>query len=315
MLDTGNFINLLACPECRSALIESSKDIKCSNCGKLFPLRDGILIMYDVSSAPGDLSVSIESWNKIYKETSTIEVEKTYKTYTERLLADIMDHFYGYKAIKMEGVFLEIGSGLSILGTHMAKIGYRVICIDVCEEALKKAKALYERRGVDAVFICGNILKMPLRDNSIDLSFGRGVIEHFRDTNQSVKELYRVAVPGGAAINTVPPISISTMLYRIPEGNIPNLPVIRPLLEWIFMGLLKGRRSVHGYELSFTAGQLRNLFSTNGFESIDTGWRDYYVPIKRLKSERLKGFIRSLFHHRLFWHVMYVNARKPKKGQ
>lgn len=299
--------DLIACPECSCKL----KGLKCPKCGAAFLQRDGIFKMYDFDSVPDDLKVSIKSWNKIYKAMNTKEVEEYCDFYTETLFPEIRDHMSRYNAIKESGVFLEIGSGLSILGIEMAKLGYQVVCIDICEEVLKKAKKLYDDRGLEALFICGNILKMPLIDNSIDLSFGRGVIEHFRDTGKAISELNRVATPLGIAINTVPPISLSTLLYRLPEGNIPNLPIIRELLEWIFMVLLKGRRSVHGYELSFNASQMRRFFSANGFDKIEVGWTGFYVPIDRLKSKSIKRFARKLFRYRPFWHSMYINATKP----
>lgn len=304
--------DILVCPACGGRLKELSVDLKCLSCGMLSPLKDGIYLMYNIESAPEDIRLSAQSWNKIYEAMSMKEVEEYYTFYTENLYPEIRSHIARYAPLARKGIFLEIGSGLSVMGIHFATMGYQVVCIDLCVGVLKKARDLYDSKGVDAIFICGNILEMPIRDGVVDLSFGRGVIEHFEDTRQAVSELYRVAAPGGKVMNTVPPISLSTLLYRLPEGNIPNLFLVRQFFEWFFIRLLKERCSVHGYELSFTVSQMRRLFLSRGFESVDAGWPGFFVPINRLQNEALKRLVRKLFRYRPFWHSMYINASRPK---
>lgn len=58
--------------------------------------------------------------------------------------------------------------------------------------------------------IHGDALCMPFEDNAFDLVFSLGVVEHFPETVQALKEHIRVLKKGGVIIVTVPHLSFIT---------------------------------------------------------------------------------------------------------
>lgn len=72
-------------------------------------------------------------------------------------------------------------------------------------------------------------------------SFTGGVLEHIRNIHEAVNEIYRCLVPGGFTTNTVPHTSLSTP-YRVMQwGNIPDIPVLRNLIEFVEVDILRGK--------------------------------------------------------------------------
>lgn len=88
-----------------------------------------------------------------------------------------------------------------------------------------------QRHGVEAEFVCidlndyvqeaggfgvrGNAVSLPFRDDSFDLVYSLGVVEHFPQTTRALAEHVRVAKPGGMILVTVPHLSPYTLLRWI----------------------------------------------------------------------------------------------------
>ena len=49
-----------------------------------------------------------------------------------------------------------------------------------------------------------DMTKMPYPDNSIDLVYHQHVLEHIRDDQKAINEIYRVLVPGGRTVFSLP---------------------------------------------------------------------------------------------------------------
>ena len=76
---------------------------------------------------------------------------------------------------------------------HMSKWkDLKLIGIDYSSNVIKKAKKLFKERGAKAKFILGDISSLKFEDNSVDLVFNQGVIEHFQKPEESLKEMIRV---------------------------------------------------------------------------------------------------------------------------
>ena len=205
-----------------------------------------------------------------------------------------------------------------LLGLHMARRGHRVIGIDSSFEALKLAREIFARKfqsikssnSPGALFVCADVKKMPLAADSIDLIYGGGVIEHFDNLKGSVSELYRVCKSGGAAFNTVPCLSLGALTYRQLWGNIPDLPVIKQMAEFIHIGLLKSRHMKFGYEKSYLVSKLRRVFKKAGFSSVDIGYFDCNLKFEFVRNNCLKDVLKKIARNRLFWPMVYVSSIK-----
>lgn len=103
--------------------------------------------------------------------------------------------------IKEGDVVLDLGSGAGIDAILAAKkVGDkgRVIGVDMTEEMIAKAKVNAKKQGIKNVeFILGEIEKLPLQDNSVDIIITNCVINLTPDKIKALKEARRVLKKGG----------------------------------------------------------------------------------------------------------------------
>jgi ubiquinone/menaquinone biosynthesis C-methylase UbiE len=256
-----------------------------------------------------DLLLSIDRWNEYYRELSRERFEETRAEYQRDYMQDTMRQFLGEIDPKAQRRFLEIGCGPGFLGAELARQGYEVYGIDFCMEALKLARRTYQEAGVDARFAAGDLHHLPLADSSVDMLYGGGVIEHFDDTLGVLKECHRVLAPGGVSYNTIPYCSPFALLYRQKHGNIPDLPILKPLFEFIHLKVLGGRHMAWGYEKSFTRARMRSLHLSAGFADVVVKPFMVHLPLLSIPSA-LRPLARSLANGPLMLPTIAVVARK-----
>ena len=106
------------------------------------------------------------------------------------------------KSGKNQGACLDIGCGGGYLGIAMAEISnFNVYLFDKSPEMLQIAAQNIISRGVQGRVktICGDVHKIPLEDESIDLAMSRGSGFFWKDHCKAFQEIYRVLKPGGIA--------------------------------------------------------------------------------------------------------------------
>ncbi len=302
-------LEILVCPMCKSGVELLNSKIKCLNCGEEFVIEEGIPIMLPRRLSQ-DLKLTIDKWNEWYRKISFQDIAKTKLDWELEYLYDTLEYLVKFWKVEKRNAYLEIGCGQAFLGLEMAKRGLRVFGLDISIEALKIAKQIYEKEGREGLFVCGDLLNAPLEENKFEFIYGGGVIEHFRETEKAIRELYRILGKNGSAFNTVPYLSLSSLTYRQLWGNIPDLPVLSQLAEMIHIKMLKKRYMQFGYEKSFTMRKLANMFKAAGFKNLDMGLFQCYLPVTFVKSERLKNLIRWLARCRPFWPMVYISAKK-----
>lgn len=306
-------IGFLCCPDCRGGLSLEDKHLICKKCERQYSLIEGIPILLP-KSMPDDVKLSQQKWDLDYKvkidKKNTLNLKKAYElTYLEpefKYLGSI------FKSVRNKK-YLEIGCGTFFVGQKLAKQGMFAVGIDYSLNALRLAKFYLEQEGINNYFlVCGDITKMPFKDNSFHLIYGGGVIEHFKNTLQVVKENYRVLRKGGIAFNTVPQLNLGSLTYRQIWGNIPNAPILRELAEFIHLKLLKGSRMIYGYEYSFTKSKMTDIFRKARFLKKNIEVANFRVPLlfEYIKIPIVKKVAILLASSNLFWPVIYIKAKK-----
>lgn len=307
----SDLLKILICPDCRSALQLSGHRLICPHCQLNLPLLDGIPKIIS-GQLKTDLKLSQDKWEEFYQEQlEEEEYDKLYQTYLKDNYDNVFRELNKSKQIN-DIVFLEIGSGPMLLGQAIAKKCKLIIGIDISLSALKIAKKMLESKGItNYLLIWADINKMPIQNDSIDLLYGGGVIEHFKDTQSIVNEMHRVLKPGGISFNTVPYLNLGALTYRQLWGNIPNFPILKQLAEFLHIGLLGARHMTFGYELSFSASHLKTLHKKAGFKKVavdkfDTKLMFEFIPFNFLK----KVCLYLAKHYRLFWPMIKVIGEK-----
>jgi len=299
----------LYCLNCRYDIKEKKAYLVCENCGLKYKKKEGIITT--IPHLTPDIKLSIDKWDSIYKNILKNKTYyENYKYYIKMYYDDTYNQLQEVKKFT-NSTYLELGCGPFFLGQTFAKKCKLVIGIDFCPSALKIAKKMLDEKGVkNYILIQGDILKMPLKDNTVDIVYGGGVIEHFKNTQVSVNEYYRILKKGGVAFNTVPYLNVGSLTYRQVWGNIPNAPVLKQIAESIHMGLLKGKHMKFGYEMSFSRNTLRKLHKEAKFKKIRVDNFTVNLAFDFLPNSLRKPSIWLAKNSRLFWPMVKVIAQK-----
>jgi len=191
------------------------------------------------------MSSSRSLWDEVYREKVTL-------SYEERLLAEKRHQIiikYLMRVNLKKRKLLEVGFGTGInlkLLEDFAKIysiNTDIFGVELSDEAIKFAKRILYGSNL----IKANALNLPFKDDSFDVVYSAGLIEHFKDISTVVKEMIRCVGNGGYLILTVPGYSLF-YLYKI--------------IAKIF-GFWK-----LGYERNFTKKSLKKEIENIGIDNI-----------------------------------------------
>ncbi len=152
---------------------------------------------------------------------------------------------------------LEVGAGSGRDSLELARRSARVILLDYSRPSLRTVRRLADRLGVDVMVVCGDGTNLPFADDSIDIVFHQGLLEHFRDPMSLLSENARVVARRGYLLVDVPQtFHAYTVLKKI---------------------LIAVDRWFAGWETQFTVGQLEALTRRAG---LDVAWSygDWMVP-------------------------------------
>ena len=227
---------------------------------------------------------------------------------TDFELRSSLNHIKRYM-VTPNGLFLEVGCGLAKNACLLAKERIKVVGIDISLNAVKGARRLFEKEKVRGWFVCGDMLNMPFRDNVFSFMYAGGAIEHFKNTLTAVSELKRCLKNGGIISATIPYISLS-LPYLMLRGNIPDIVLLKPFLEFFHFRLMKGKLMKFGYEKSFTLRKILRVFKEAGFTKLRTGLFETYYPLRPFRYEIVKKFLTKIAQRRPFWPMVYVNSKK-----
>lgn len=98
------------------------------------------------------------------------------------------------------GDILEVAPGPGYLAIELAKLGYRVVGLDISRSFVSMAAENALQAGVAVSFRHGDAAHMPLEGDSFDLVVCRAAFKNFSEPVQALNEMHRVLRPGGRAV-------------------------------------------------------------------------------------------------------------------
>lgn len=95
----------------------------------------------------------------------------------------------------------------------------RVVGLDATPEMLAEARRL-GRAGVAALLV-GDVLQLPFADTCADAVFAGGLLPHLADPAAALREIARVARPGGklAIFHPIGRVALAARHQRVPSDN------------------------------------------------------------------------------------------------
>jgi len=228
-----NVTDRLACPSCQHSSIEESQNsYVCPSCGATYPVREGVPIFLRRDSAvAGEESSRAEFWDAGWdkRNSALLELDREgileeRDTYIKYLIGEGYPSAMEVSEAVVGGKrFLNIGCGGGYEGLLFAGYNCRYIGVDFSYNAVRFTKQLIQNAGFEADTFQCEAEALPFRDASIDYVYSSGVLHHTPNTEDTLKEAFRVLKPGGTAMiglyATNSPMFMWYRLHALIRGN------------------------------------------------------------------------------------------------
>jgi SAM-dependent methyltransferase len=100
---------------------------------------------------------------------------------------------------------LEVGCGRGSMSAYFAENGFRCSLLDSSESVIKMASETFYMQDLKGKFYVGDAMTLPFADDSFDVVFSIGLLEHFESIKTPIEEQIRVLNSGGLFLGYVVP--------------------------------------------------------------------------------------------------------------
>ena len=265
------FLELLACPACRSAL---DPQWRCTNCCAQYSATNGIPDLRLAADRRTDAVREFYAQAPFpgYRPNDSLQALRLRAERSE--FARLLD-----AAIPAGARVLEIGCGTGQMSLYLASAGRTVIGADMTRASLQLGAAAARRFGVTGLQFVETDLQRPgLRRNAFDVVYTSGVLHHTPDPRRSFEAILPLLAPGGIIV-----LGLYNSFARLPL-RLRRLVARLSRYRWIpFDPVLRDRRNEparreawlrdqyrHPEEHRHTAAEVRRWFADNGVAYLRT---------------------------------------------
>lgn len=186
-----------------------------------------------------------EHWDRYWREEVSSEIH-------EELLRQIFRH------LDVKGqMILEVGAGGGLDSIALAEKGAKVIALDYSSTAIDKIARNAAAHGAHLCLVIAEAHNLPFANDSFDLVFHQGLLEHFANPLKLLLEQNRVIKKG------------RYILVDVPQRY--NLYTIEKRIA------MRRGRWFTGWEREFNIRELESLLKTAGF-ALDAAYGWGYYP-------------------------------------
>lgn len=234
-------MNYLVCPQCRGKL---NNDFYCFSCQISYAVIDEIPQL--VLSLKEHEASEQRFWDWHYANEDREEAQ----------LLNFHEHFLApLRSLPRGSRVLEVACGSRADTLNLAD--HEFVLTDISNKALQKAR----ESKPDAQFILADAENLPFSDAVFDGVLTAASLHHAENPEQMLKEMRRVAKPGGWVIVAVEPASWPyTLVY----------PILKPVKSWIRKKRNRPFDSVADDKTrGFSGRDLEKLFQSQNLEIVD----------------------------------------------
>lgn len=181
----SSLLQHLRCPDCRQTLSADQDSLTCRGCGRVFPVRGGVPRftkgITDTAAYFGYM------WGE---QVNNVVPPTTASSYHLAAMQDALG------AAPFEGLILDGGCGEGI-DLAMVALDPRceVVGVELSDGGV--ATSVARTRGLTRAHVVqGDLLKVPLADQTFDGAYSYGVVHHTPDPPRAVREIARTLKPG-----------------------------------------------------------------------------------------------------------------------
>ncbi len=174
---------------------------------------------------------------------------------------------------------LEVGAGTGRDSADLAARGAEVWTLDYSEQSLRiLSEVSVSGAGETLRIVAGDARALPFRDQSFDVVFHQGLLEHFRDPLVLLRENQRVLGSGGHLLVDVPQRYHSYTLMK--------------------HALMAAGKWFAGWETEFSAEELSSLMREAGFDVVGSYGENLFPPVwyRGVRRVLLKTGVRLPMH-------------------
>lgn len=142
--------------------------------------------------------------------------------FNERALPGVTSNFlmseayaryqFARKYITKDAKVLDIACGVGYGSDYLSQKSKQIIGIDIDEESIAYAKQHF---GKKASFLLGNATDTPFKNDFFEMVVAFEMIEHLKEPNKFLKEVYRILKKGGKLCISTPNSAVHS-----PDGNL-----------------------------------------------------------------------------------------------
>jgi len=210
---------------------------------------------------------SRECWEKYWQKNNLLYVNK---------IVEILQSY-----IKPGCKVIEIGAGSGATSLKLVEYNADVTCLDYSSSAVKLIRNNTVNLNSKMNIVQGDAFNLPFEDNSFDICFHQGLIEHFKNPLPMIEEQKRILKNDGILLIQVPQrYSLMTIQKHI----------------LMFFG-----KWFAGWETEFSIRELNCLVKQTGLKPVKSAGMLRFrnldrIQVRYLKKRFLPGFIENLYH-------------------
>ncbi len=117
------------------------------------------------------------------------------------------------KHLNRKGRCLEVGASASAWLPFFNKSGYIVYGLDYVPSGCFLARENLKVNGGGGLFVCGDVLSLPFKNESFDVIFSYGLVEHFENARELIKKINLFLKKDGLLITVIPNLNSKFYWY------------------------------------------------------------------------------------------------------
>lgn len=263
-----NLLSLLACPDCGSSDIafDSGERLTCSACKSLYPIINNVPQMLpsglakslegkeeytgrlmtatragERPSDPANLETDRLMWEHhlydVGKEsifTNAVAAE-IFIAYAEKGARDLCRRLKEIAGGVSSKRLLYVGSGNDrLVSLPLQDEGALMVNLDIVNESMQDLMNWGAKTCV-----CGDIRRLPFRDDSFDVVFSKGSLHHSQPIDEPLQSMIRVCKKGGHVVLVEPNKNVTLPRSRLPKGFAVPTPYEHHLSSHAIVRILK----------------------------------------------------------------------------